>query len=98
MKIFFPAISFPEIKVKAGSFLNATLLGVGLVVPPWDLTILPSFTLIPKVELFDTDVLFRPIMEAIEGVAQKVIDLLWSPIQRQLEEYYGEEGVGEEKL
>jgi len=97
MKVFFPEIKFPAFKLKAGQLLNVSLMGVGLIIPPWDLTFWDTTTLLPKFPLFDTDELFRPIMEAIEGVAQKVIELLWTPILNQLDEYYGVEGVGEEE-
>ncbi len=34
-----------EVKIAAGSWLNVSILGVGIVVPPWDVVIVPRIAI-----------------------------------------------------
>ena len=88
MKVTFPALSLPEFKVKAGQFLNITLMGQGIVVPPSDITFWPSIKLTDEFTLFDTEDITKPILDYLAGIPKAVLNLFLESINEQLRDYY----------
>lgn len=96
VKIWFPGLYIPRIRITKGRFLKVWLLGVKIEVPPWDITILPKTTIWKGFPLFDTDWIINPIIEAMTGVAGAVWDLFESTLDAMANEWFKEHPEAEE--
>ena len=83
-----PALEFPEVKIPAGQFLNVTLLGTGIVVPPNDVIIIPKLRILDEIKLFDIEDITSPILEAVAKTPEETWNTFWSELNRQVSEYY----------
>ena len=74
-----PKITFPGFKIPRGLLLNTSLLGVDLVIPPFDITFWEPVTLIPETIIWDSgwvgdavlaiqDNLLKPVLDKLEEV------------------------------
>ena len=88
VKIYFPALVFPAFKFKRGQLLNVNLLGVGLVIPPFNITFWNAVTLSPKRLLFDTNWIVNALLAPIIAIPMAVWSLLESVLDEWVEEYY----------
>jgi len=88
MKVTFPALTIPESKIKAGQFLNITLLGQGIVAPPVDIILQPARKLTDEFTLFDTEDITKPILDYLAGIPKAVLNIFLESINEQLRDYY----------
>lgn len=87
-KVKFPAISFPAFKFTKGQLLNVNLLGVGFVIPPWDITFWEALQLTREHTLFNTDDIASAIVFPLEQIAEAVWALFKSTLDKMAADYY----------
>ena len=68
VEIKFPDIVIPAFKISKGRLLNVSLLGVGLVIPPLDITFWPYTKILSGFTLFNTDDITKPILDKIAAI------------------------------
>ena len=88
MQIKFPAIWFPAFKLSRGQLLDVSLLGVGLVIPPWDVSFWDAVQLTAEFVIFDTDAIGQALAGAFAAIPNAVWNYLHTYIQAQIDEYY----------
>jgi len=54
LRIAIPRVVLPEFTIKRGLLLNISIFGIGLVVPPVDITFWKEMELIPEIVVFDS--------------------------------------------
>jgi len=74
VQLWFPGLRLNEVKITRGQFLNISLLGVGIVVPPWDITLLPAVSFWEPFLLIDTDWWGKIIGDAVATIPKLVWD------------------------
>ena len=87
-KLAFPGLQFNGFSLSRGQLLNVSLLGVGLVIPPWDITILSALTFWQPFIIFDSDWVVNALAGAFLAIPKAVWDYLTGTLQKQVEDYY----------
>jgi len=75
-KVTFPAFTLPGFKLSKGQLLNVSLLGVGLVIPPVDITFWPEIKAWNSFVIFDLDWILNPIASWLTWIPGAVADTL----------------------
>lgn len=88
MKVTFPELAIPEVKLSAGCLLNVWLLGVNLKIPPIDLTFSSKHVLTPQFTIFDSDWVTNPLTEWMLGIPWWVWDACKTKLDEWAAEYY----------
>jgi len=88
VQVIFPAIWFPAFKLTRGQLLDVNLLGVGIAIPPWNITFWEAVQLTSERVLFDTDAIAGVIIGAINALPQAIWGWAQNWIQSQIDEYY----------
>jgi len=88
VKVTFPELSFGPIEVKRGSLLNVTLLGVGLVIPPGNITLIPKITLTTAFDIFNSEWVTAPVIAVVAFIPQAVWNLCKTTLDGWAREYY----------
>lgn len=86
--IVFPALAVPAFTLARGQLLNVTLLGVGLVIPPRDITFWERTLLTPEFVLFNINSLVNAIVTPLNAIPQAVWNFATSWLEQQINEYY----------
>jgi hypothetical protein len=86
-QLWFPGLKFNGIKLSRGQLLDISLMGVGLVIPPVNLTLLPAFTIWEPFIIFDSDWVVAPLTTAIAGIPKLFIDFITGRIEEEAEKY-----------
>jgi len=94
--IWFPGLTIPMVKIKKGRFLNVSLLGKGIKVPPIDLTIIPKTVILKSFKLFDTLWIINPITNVVKAIPQAVWDLCKSTLDEWAGDFYKRRGAEKE--
>jgi hypothetical protein len=76
MQVKIPRASFGPVKIAKGSWLDISVAGVGIVIPPTDVTLIPEVTLWGEFLLFDTDWLVKPIADAFFSVSSRRSEMI----------------------
>lgn len=88
VQLWFPGLTFNGFAITRGQLLDVTLLGLGLVIPPTDMTLLPKMTLWEPFLAFDSDWVVTPLNAAIVGIPKMLVDFVTGQLQSEVEEYY----------
>lgn len=88
MQIWFPGLKFNGLKLTRGQLLDVTLLGVGLVIPPWDITLLPEHTFWETFMIFDSEPIEAAVTLSTQTIPKLLVDFVTGNLQSQIEEYY----------
>jgi len=72
VQLWFPGLKFNGLRIDRGQFLDVSLLGVGLQIPPWDMGILPVITFWEPFLIFDSDWVVAPVAAAINAIPNAV--------------------------
>lgn len=88
VEIKFPGFKLPAFKLSKGQLLNVSLLGVGLVIPPIDVTFWPEVTFWEPFTLFDTDVIVKGVGDLLAAVPEAVWNLAKAKLDELAAEYY----------
>lgn len=96
VKVQFPGLTLPGFKLTRGQLLNVSLIGVGLVIPPVDITFWPETRILEPFTLFDTDDITGALLAPINAVPKAIWDLAKSKLDDMARDYYERhpEGVG----
>ena len=84
----FPDIVIPAFKISKGRLLNVSLLGVGLVIPPGDITFWPEKTILSAFTLFDTSDIVKDVGDLLGAIPEAVWTFATSWVEQQIKEYY----------
>jgi len=95
--IWFPGLTIPRIRITAGQFLNITLLGVGIKVPPISMTILPRTVIWEGFKMFDTNDITNALLTPINAIPQAVWNLFKGKLDEMADEFYARRGGEVEK-
>lgn len=87
-QLWFPGLKFNGFKLTRGRLLDISLLGVGLVIPPVDLTLLPAVTFWEPFCAFDSDWVVAPLTTAVQGIPKLLVDFVTGRLGEEIEEYY----------
>lgn len=74
VQIWFPGLKFNGAALTRGQLLDVTLLGVGLVIPPWDITFLPAVEFWKPFLIFDSNWVVKPITDALAAIPKAIFD------------------------
>lgn len=89
-QLWFPGLTFNGLTITRGQLLNVSLLGIGLVIPPIDLKILPAVTFWEPFLLIDSDWIVKPLSEGIAAIPKALIDFVSSTLEDETKKYYEE--------
>ena len=84
----FPDIVIPAFKISKGQLLDVRLLGVGLVIPPGDITFWPKTRILEGFELFDTDDVVKGVGDLLGAVPEAVWNLAKAKLDELAADYY----------
>ena len=87
-QLAFPGLKFNGMSLTRGQLLNVSLLGVGLVIPPWDITLIPALTFWEPFIIFDSDWVVNALAGAFTAIPKAVWDYFNKTMQAQVDEYY----------
>ena len=87
VQLWFPGLSFGGWWIQRGQFLDVSLLGVQIVVPPDAMQILPWFKIWDAFLLFDSDWIVNALAGAFLAIPKAVWDYLMNAMQAQVDEY-----------
>jgi hypothetical protein len=88
VQLWFPGLKFNGFTLTRGTLLDVSLFGVGLVIPPWDITLLPELTFWETFIIFDTDWITAPIGDAIATIPKLLIDFITGRLEEETKAYY----------
>jgi len=54
-KITIPRLAIPALKIRRGQLLDISIMGIGIVVPPVDISFWPEIQLLPAMTVFDSE-------------------------------------------
>jgi len=86
--IRFPGLKLPAFKLTRGQLLNVHLLGVGLVIPPFDITFWAETTLLQPFTLFKTEDITTGLLTPINAIPEAVWTLAKSTLDSLAKDYY----------
>jgi len=89
-QLWFPGLKFNGLSLTRGQLLDVSLLGVGLVIPPWDIELLPPHTFWEPFVAFDSDWVVVPLNEAIANIPTLLVDFVTGRVQEEISKYYEE--------
>jgi len=100
MEVWIPGFSIPEVKVTKGQLLNVSILSVGLVIPPFDITFFPGLKIWDKFQLFDSEWINKPIISVLNvmklDLLGKIPQLVWNTFEGRVntwvEDFYERRG------
>jgi len=87
-EVKFPGITIPAFKLTKGQLLNVGVLGVGLVIPPFDMTFWEATTILQPFTLFNTDDIAKPVATLINAIPQAVWTFATTWLEQQIKDYY----------
>lgn len=90
VQLWFPGLKFNGLKLTRGQLLNVSLMGIGLVIPPFDLELIPPIELWETFVIFDSDWVTVPLTTAIEGIPKLLIDFLTGRLDEEIKKFYEE--------
>jgi hypothetical protein len=96
-QMWFPGLTFNGAALVRGQLLDVSLLGVGIVIPPWDITLLPAITFWDSFLIFDSDWVVNALSGALLAIPKAVWDYLMNAMQAQVDEYKKAHPEGEKK-
>lgn len=88
VKVSFPSLWFPAFKFRKGQLLNVSILGIGLKIPPIDITFWNAFKILNGFTILDTDWISNPIINAMSGIAHAVWDIAKGTLDSWADEFY----------
>ena len=88
VEIKFPDIEIPAFKISKGQLLNVNLLGVGLVIPPGDITFWPETRILRGFTLFDTSDIVKGVGDLLGAVPEAVWNLARAKLDELAADYY----------
>ena len=65
MEVWFPALTFPALKIRKGILLDFWLLGFHVVIPPWDVTLWEEVEVWKSLKIFNSTWVTDPILTAL---------------------------------
>jgi len=72
VQLWFPGLKFNGAALKAGQLCDVSLLGVGIKIPPWDITFLPAVEFWKPFLIFDSDWIIKPVTALVTGIPAAV--------------------------
>ncbi len=87
-QLAFPGLKFNGLSLTRGQLLDVSLLGVGLVIPPWDITLVPELTFWEPFIIFDSDWIMNALSDAFMAIPKAVWDYFTNVVEFQIEEYF----------
>jgi len=88
VEIKFPGLAIPAFRLTRGQLLNVNVLGVGLVIPPVDITFWPQTTILEPFTLFKTEDITAALLAPINAIPQAVWNLATTILEQQIKEFY----------
>jgi len=88
VQLWFPGLSFGGWWIQRGQFLDVSLLGVQIVVPPDAMQILPWFKIWDAFLLFDSDWIVNALAGAFLAIPNAVWGFLQSFLSGEVSTYY----------
>ena len=82
VEVKFPGFALPAFKISKGQLLNVNLLGVGLVIPPGDITFWKKVTFWEPFTLFNTDDVVKGVGDLLGAIPEAV----WNLARAKLDE------------
>jgi len=88
VQLWFPGLKFNGAKLTRGQLLDVSLFGVGLVIPPWDITFLPAVEFWKPFLIFDSDWVVKPITDLVDAIPKAVWNLAKGTLDGWAEAFY----------
>jgi hypothetical protein len=89
VQIWFPGLAIPKLVIRRGFFLDVSIFGVGLVIPPVDITLFAGVKIWDGFMLFDTDLIVKGIGDLMVAIPKAVWDLATSTLDDMAAVFYG---------
>jgi len=74
-------LAIPAFKIRRGQLLDISILGVGVVVPPFDIQFWPEIQLLPAITVFDPDW----IADIVKGMMSTIAEGVFKAVEPYLD-------------
>jgi len=88
VQIWFPSLAIPKLVIRRGFFLDVSIFGVGLVIPPSEIVLFPGAKIWDGFVLFDTDLIVKGVADLLGAIPKAVWDFAANWLQNEINAYY----------